>query len=156
MKKTLAKAVIVLYGAGFIIAGIAAVIHGASAIVGAIILVIAGISLLQRKIWGVHVVLYLSLVVAAVGVMLLWMATSGGVSGRGTMMLAGLVPLVAAVLTIVIFTRRSVAEEFGLPEIRLLDKVDKPQVIAAIKTLLWIAAIVAVVLGACYLIAMHL
>jgi hypothetical protein len=66
----------------------------------------------------------------------------------------GLVPVILSLLTAYFFTRRAVAEEFGLSKIAIVEKVDRKELIATVKILLWIAGIIGLVLLACYVVVM--
>jgi hypothetical protein len=139
--------------------GIAAVLFlHSKAIVGVLMLVWAGVSLLRRKAFGVYTVLLMAFVLAGIGLLFVGL-TLYDMSHRiykFEMLFAGLIFLIPSFLSFFLFTRREVAESFGLSKITICEKIDKKQLLAAGKFLLGIAVAVGLVLLACYLIAMRM
>ncbi|MDD5194684.1 MAG: hypothetical protein PHQ96_03285 [Candidatus Omnitrophica bacterium] len=153
MNKTFAKAVINFCGIAFIVAGLAALFLNVKIVVGAIIFILAGVSILRRKPFVVYIIMFVAFVVAAVGLIIAGLAISDILhrNNRLDMLLIGLVPIIFSFLALYFFTRREVAEEFGLEKIEILEKFNKRELIVAGKVLFWIAAIVGVVFLLCYL-----
>lgn len=154
MNKTLAKATINLYAIVFIASGLAAIFVYWKIVAGAFVFIWAGIALLRRRMFGVYAVFLVALVLASLGLFFVWLAIQDIMHRlyRFDILLMGLAPIVFALLTLYLFTRRQVAEEFGVERIAILEKVDKKEIIAAGSVLLWIAGIVGGVLLACYLV----
>ena len=69
------------------------------------------------------------------------------------MLLMGLVPIAISVVSFYLFTRKAVAEEFGLGKITILEKIDKKELIATFRILLWIIGIIIAVLLFSYFVA---
>lgn len=156
MNKTLAKVIINLVGVAFIAAGVAAVFLNPKIIAGALILISAGVSLLCRKAFFiVYIILFVAFVAAGVGLIIAGLAVRDMLHGlhKLDMLLIGLAPVILSSLIIYFFTRHEVAEEFGFAKISILEKVDKKELIATARVLLWIAVIIGVVLLVCYLVA---
>lgn len=156
MNKALAKIIINFYGIAFIVSGLAAIFLYFKIVAGAFIFILVGVALLRRKVFGVYSVLFVAFVVAGVGLMIAGFALNDILhrNYKFDMLLIGLVPIIFSFLTLYFFTRHSVAEEFGLSKITILEKVDKKELIAAARVLLGIVIIVGVVLLVCYLVAM--
>jgi hypothetical protein len=155
MKEMRAKVIINFYGIVFIAAAVASVVlFHSKIIVGALILLIAGTALLRRKPFGVYCIFFLAFVVAGIGLLIAGLALSDILhqNYKFDMLLIGFVPVVISALTFYLFTRRELAEEFGLAKIEILEKFNKQELIVAGKVLFWIALIVGVVLLACYLV----
>lgn len=156
MVKSIAKIIINFYGIAFIVSGLAAIFLYFKIVAGAFIFIFAGAALLRRKVFGVYSVLFVAFVVAGVGLMIAGFALNDILhrNYKFDMLLIGLVPIIFSFLTFYFFTRREVAEVFGLSKITILEKVNKKELIAAGRVLLVIAVIVGVVLLASYLVAM--
>jgi hypothetical protein len=158
MNKAVAKAVINFYGVVFITAGLAAIFLYFKIVIGALIFIFAGVALLRRKVFGVYCIFFLAFVVAGIGLLIAGLALSDILrqNYKFDMLLIGIVPTVLSVLIFYLFTRREIAEEFGLEKISIMEKVNKKELIAAGRVLLVIAAIIGAVLLVCYLIAMFM
>ena len=155
MNKALTKAVINCYGIAFIAAGLAAIFIFFKIVGGAFILLIAGVQLLRRRPFGLYTALFTSLIGIGIGLMFIGIAVYDLVhhNYRFDGMLMGLVPVIPSFFTLYFFSQCEVAEDFGLPGIRLIDRINKRELIVTARVLLWIIGIVGVVLLACYVMA---
>ena len=155
MNKALAKIIINCYGIAFIAAGVAAFFLHSKIVVGALIFIVIGAALLRRKVFGVYGVLFLAFVLAGVGLMLAGIALNDILHRiyKFNMLLIGLVPTVLSFLTFYFFTRHEVAENFGLPKITILEKIDKKALVDAGRFLLVSFIILGLALLVCYLVA---
>lgn len=156
MNKIFAKIIINFYSIVFILSGLVVIFIYAKAVAGAFILVFSGVQLLRRKIFGLYTVLFLAFVMLAVGVLIASIAVPDILKKNYhfEMLAIALAPMAISLLTFFFFTRRAMAEEFGLPEIRILAKIDKKELIATGRILLGIVALIGGVLLLCYFIVL--
>lgn len=152
------KIIINFYGIAFIGFGVAAVFLHSKAFVAVLILIIAGISLLRRKAFGLYAVLFMAFVATGIGLLFVGLAFYDILHRiyKFEALITGLIFVIPSFLSLFFFTRREVAESFGLSKIAILEKVDKKQLIAAGQFLLVAALAVGLVLLACYLLAMRM
>ena len=158
MNKTTAKVIINFYGIAFLALGAAALFGGSKAIVGVLVLIVAGFALLRRKYFGVYTVLFLSLGLSGIGGIFEWIAVNDLLhkNFKPLMLFMGLVPIAISVVSFYLFTRKAVAEEFGMEKITIIDKIDKKELLATFKILLWIIGIIGGVLLFSYFVAMRM
>ena len=158
MSKTLPGIIISFYGIVFIGFGVAVFCLRPAAFVAALMLIWAGVSLLRRKAFGVYAVLFMSFVMAGIGLLFVGLVFYDIMHRiyKFEMLLTGLILAIPSFLSFFFFTRPQVAESFGLSRITILEKVDKKQFIAAGQFLLVSALVVGLVLLACYFIAMRM
>lgn len=156
MSKIYAKIIINFYGVMFILFGAAAIFINPKMLAEAIVFIFTGVLFLRRKTQGVYIAFFILFVVGGVGLVIAGLAAYDILrwNYKIDLLLIGLVPVILFVLTSYLFTRREVAEEFGLSKIAILEKVNKKELIVAVKFLFWMVFIVGVVLLACYLVAM--
>ena len=156
MPKKLAKTIINIYGIAFIAAGLIAIFLYFRIVAGAFIFIIVGVALWRRKAFGIYSVFFLAFVLAGIGLIIAGLAARDILHRlyKFDMLGIGFAPILFSFLTFYFFTRREVAEEFGLSKITILEKIDKQELIVAGKVLFWIAVIVGAVLLLCYLAAM--
>jgi len=147
--------VINAYGIAFLALGALALFGGSKAIIGVLVLISAGVALLRRKYFGVYTVLFLSLGLSGIGGIFEWIAVNDLLhkNFKPLMLLMGLVPIAISVVSFYLFTRKAVAEEFGLGKITILEKIDKKELIATFRILLWIIGIIIAVLLFSYFVA---
>lgn len=143
------------YGIAFLALGALALFGGSKAIIGVLVLISAGVALLRRKYFGVYTVLFLSLGLSGIGGIFEWIAVNDLLhkNFKPLMLLMGLVPIAISVVSFYLFTRKAVAEEFGLGKITILEKIDKKELIATFRILLWIIGIIIAVLLFSYFVA---
>jgi hypothetical protein len=158
MKKTSANIIINLYGIVFAGLGIAAFCLRPRIFVAALMLIWAGVSLLRRKAFGVYAVLFMSFVMAGIGLLFVGLVFYDMAHRiyKFEMLLTGLIFAIPSFLSFFFFTRPQVAESFGLSKITILEKVDKKQLIAAGQFLLILGLGVGLVFLACYFAAMRM
>ena len=145
------------YGIAFIAFAITAILLHSKAFVGVLMLIVVGVYLLRKKVFGVYAVLFMAFIVAGMGLLFVGLAINDMFHRiyQFDMLLIGLVLTVLPCLTFYFFTRREVADIFGVPKITILEKIDKKELVAAGKFLALFVIAVGLTLLACYLVVMR-
>lgn len=158
MNNKVTATIINLCGLIFILAGTTVLLLRPRTIVAAVVFVYIGTAFLRRKPFGVYGVLFLTFILAGVGLMMTGLSVFYILnrSYEFYMLLIGLAPVILSIFVFYFFTRPEVAREFGLPKIEILEKINKKALIAAGKFLFVTAIAVGIVLLVCYFVAMRM
>ena len=125
--KKLSNIIVNFYAIAFIVAAVAALLLHSKAYGGMIMFIGIGVSLWLRKVFGVYAVMFISFVVAGVGLIFFGLGIND-IFHRvykfdGIWM--GLIPITLSFMTIYFFTHQETANIFGLPKITIWRRLIK-------------------------------